>query len=325
MVPDALYLQSHEQVKRSDFYGRIFFYDLSYRLVNGFVYANGKIIGDIKPAEKNKSRTDAVRIDLKPITEICSSNDDYYVNAQGEVVIYSQRICTYSSNSDGLSDGGAVSTGGDYAGAGGGSGGASAGAPPVADLPGENSSKIDPKAYMNCFSSLPDIGSKMTITVFVQEPQPGLPFNIGTNSVGHTAIGLTKTYQGQTITQVVGFYPDATGKSKMHAPSKILDNTDLKYNVSISYPIIAADFEKIVKFVSNPPDTYDLTQYNCTSFVYNACSSGGIKLPDPIGNMGLGLTSMMPSALGNSIRQVGNVANTNLDGGVVGTTHGPCN
>ncbi|PAW94640.1 hypothetical protein CKK33_14520 [Mucilaginibacter sp. MD40] len=208
VIPDALYLQSHSKVKRADFYGRIFFYDLSYKLLKGFVYANGQIIGKIRPAEINKIKTTSLPIDLKPITETCSWNDENYVNAQGEVVIYSEQQCTYSSNNDGLSDGGAIAPGGDYAGGGGGSGGSSESAPPVANLPGENSIRIDPKSYMNCFSTLPDIGSKMTITVYVVEAEPGLPFNIGTNSVGHTAIGLTKTYQGQTITQVVGFYPD---------------------------------------------------------------------------------------------------------------------
>lgn len=325
VIPEPIYLQSHTKVNRADFCGRIFFYDLSYRLVKGFVYANGQIIGQIRPSEKSVTKTSSIGIDIKPIMELCNWYDDNYVNGQGEVVVYSQKICTYDNGDDGFYGGSGVPSGGDYAGGGGGNGGSTDAAPPVANLPGENSARIDPMSYMNCFSTLPDIGAKMTITVYVVEAAPGLPFNIGTNSVGHTAIGLTKTYQGQTITQVVGFYPDATGKSKMHAPSKILDNSDLAYNVSISYPIIASEFAKIVNFISHPPDTYDLTQYNCTSFVYNACLAGGIKLPDPTGNMGLGLTGMTPSALGSSIRQVGSTGGANLNGGIVGKNHGPCN
>ncbi|TWR26772.1 hypothetical protein FPZ42_06970 [Mucilaginibacter achroorhodeus] len=330
ILPDALYLQRKGSATRKDFYGRIFFYDTNYHLIKGYIYINGQVSGEIKPLEsdrkESKAKNQSIGIALTPVQEICSWNEDNYVNADGEVVVFASRQCTYSVISDGLSDaGGPSGSGGDYAGGGGGSGGSSDSAPPVADLPGENNSRIDPKAYMSCFGSLPDIGSKMTITVYVQEPAPGLPFNVGTNSVGHTAIGLTKTYNGQSITQVIGFYPDATGKAKMHAPSKILDNSGLSYNVSISYPIIASEFSKIVNFVSNPPDTYDLTQYNCTSFVYNACLAGGIKLPDPNGNMGLGMTGMMPSALGNSIRSVGNAGNANVNGGTVGKNHGPCN
>ncbi|RFZ92890.1 hypothetical protein D0C36_15985 [Mucilaginibacter conchicola] len=326
ILPDGLYLQRKGKPSRKDFYGRIFFYDQHYQLVKGYLYTNGKVAGEIQPsAQKSKQQKQDIRVDRTPVTEYCSWNEDNYVNAKGELVVYAERNCTYTSNSDGMGNAGSIPPSGDYTGSGGGSGGSSDSAPPVSDLPDENKPKIDPAAYMKCFGTLPDAGSKMTITVYVEEPAPGLPFNLGPNSVGHTAIGLTKTYKGQSITQVVGFYPDASGKDKMHAPSKILDNTDLEYNVSITYSVIASDFSKIAAFISRPPATYDLTEYNCTSFAYNACLAGGIKLPDPIGNMGMGTEGMMPAALGGSIRKVGLAGDTNVKGGTVAKTHGPCN
>jgi hypothetical protein len=140
---------------------------------------------------------------------------------------------------------------------------------------------------MKCFQNIPDQGATMKVTVYVQEPWPGTTFNIGPNSVGHTAIGLTKTNGGQTITQTVGFYPDATGMSKMHAPSKIVNNGgDLEYNNSITYTVSAGDFQKISDYIANPPPTYDLTSFNCTNFVYAACQKGNITLPDPYSTVG---------------------------------------
>jgi hypothetical protein len=224
IIPDALYLQRTQKLDVKTFTGRIFYYDLDKKLLGGLIFGNGQRIGTIKPTNINKPK---LHTDLVQVSEDCYWHDSNYISADGELVVFSEKICTYNVTDFGpdtpanLPDGG----GGAPPYSGGGSGASAA--PPMSNLPGENGQKIDPKSYMDCFKSLPDIGSKMTVTVYVQEPAPGLPFNVGQNSVGHTAIGLTKTYNGQSITQVVGFYPDATGKSKAHAPSKILDNSDL--------------------------------------------------------------------------------------------------
>ena len=114
----------------------------------------------------------------------------------------------------------------------------------------------------------------------MQEPFPGTSFNIGPNSVGHVAIGLTKSNGSQSVTQVVGYYPNASGIYKYHCPSKVVDNGgDLAYDVSISYNVSAADFQSIVNYISTPPTIYDLMDFNCTSFVYTACKAGGITAP----------------------------------------------
>ncbi|QHS56570.1 hypothetical protein GWR56_13835 [Mucilaginibacter sp. 14171R-50] len=322
IIPDGLHYQREQKIERSTFTGRIFYYTTDGGFLGGLVFGKGKRIGTIKPRPGD---TRNLKTELVQYIEDCQWVDQNYINSSGEVVIYSERICTYTPVDVGPdTPPGVPDSGGGVPGYAGGGGSSAPAPPPMSNLPGEDGDKIDPKAYMDCFGTLPDAGSKMTITVFVQEPAPGLPFNIGPNSVGHTAIGLTKTYKGQTITQVVGFYPDATGKAKAHAPSRILDNSDLKYSISISYNIIASEFNKIVNYISDPPEIYDILTNNCTNFAYNACLAGGIKLPDPTGNMGLGQTGMTPAALGTSLRSLIPDKNVDSNGGLVQPTHGPC-
>jgi len=264
-----------------------------------------------------------------PISVSCEWIDDNYIDAEEGVVIYSYQVCTYTT-SGGSDEGGFEGGSGDYAGSGGGGGGTSSSAPAVSNLPGESGPKTDPKKLMDCFGNISDNGSVMKVTVYVQEPWPGTSFNIGANSVGHTAIGLTKSGGGVTITQVVGFYPDAAGFKKLHAPSKIVDNSLLEYNSSITYTVSAGQFSQIVNYIADPPATYDLNDFNCTNFVYSACGKGGIQLPDPytiVGPSGAGtiIRDMTPAGLGSSIDAMKGQKNVNTGGGYAPKSKGPCN
>lgn len=265
------------------------------------------------------------------VSSDCEWYDSSYYDAEGVFTVHSEQVCSYSVYEDGFypdaeAGGGSGNAGGDaLAGGGGGTGDAPASEPPPVDLPDQPKAAIDPKAFMNCFSSLPDQGAKETITVYVQEPQPGLPFNYGTNSVGHTAISLTKSSGGQTITQTVGYYPGDTKLATVGTSSKLVNNQNLGYTVSITYNVLPFEFNAIAKFIANPPSAYNLYTYNCTNFVYDACKQGNITLPDPTGNMGMFQTGMTPAALGNSLRAVAPDQNVNAKGGTVGASHGPCN
>ena len=166
----------------------------------------------------------------------------------------------------------------------------------------------------------------------MEEPWPGTSFNIGPNSVGHIAIGLTKTNGSTSITQTVGYYPDASGFAKMHAPSKILDNgCDLNYNSSISYTVSATNFNQIANYIANPPTRYDLVIFNCTNFVVSACQTGGIILPDSESIIGFnGATmwpeyGMTPAGLGSSLDKMKGQKNVNTNGGITPFSKGPCN
>ncbi|WP_184550465.1 hypothetical protein [Mucilaginibacter sp. FT3.2] len=336
IIPDALYLQRVKTVSATDFTGRIFIFDRKHLFLGGLSYRNGQQAGSIKPASQDTSRLQVNNAELD-----CSWFDSNYVDSDGNAVIYSESVCDpiyLSGGSDGFGDGSTAGyspvSSGDAAPVGhggtGGSSGNSAPPPAVSNLPGESGPGISSKDFMKCFGNIPDQGATMKITVYVQEPWPGTTFNIGPNSVGHTAIGLTKINGSQTVTQVVGFYPDATGLDKMHAPSKVVNNGgDLEYNVSITYTVSADNFQKIRNYIADPPATYDLTSFNCTSFVYQACQSGNITLPDPYSTFGPasppgGPAVMAPAGIGDSISNMKGQSNVNTNGGITPNSKGAC-
>ena len=322
-LPDPLYFQRKGGASTGDFTGRIFIYDEEGRLLGGRVIAEGKAAGLIS---KRRGIGPLLMNKAPELTGTCTWQDNNYINTAGEVVVYSEKICTYSQTGDPFSSGGSGSDlgSGDYAGSSGGAGAS----PPPANLPGENNPAIDPKRYMDCFGGLPDAGAKMKITVYVQEPFPGTSFNIGPNSVGHVAIALSKTSGSQTVTQVLGFYPDATGLAKLHARSKLVNNSNLDFDVSISYTISAAQFNKIVAYVASPPTAYDVKNFNCTNFVFEACGKGGITLPNPLSTVGMNgaggaAKAMTPAGLGTSIEKTTGT-NVNKNGGTMPNSKGPC-
>jgi len=334
IIPDGITYQRNQRVSTTDFTGRIFIYDEAYHLLSGKVFAGGKQIGQIKPGKATVNTTTAqakgVRNLEVSISADCEWNDSNYIDGDGVFTVYSELDCSYTIYDNG--GGGADLGSGDYAGGGGGGGGAPADAPAVSNLPDENNPKVDPKALMNCFGTIPDAGATMSVTVYVQEPWPGTSFAIGPNSVGHTAIGLSKSGSGSAITQVVGFYPDATGYSKVNAPSKIVSNGgDLTYNASITYNVSAAQFNQIANYIANPPGTYDLSTFNCTDFVMGATQAGGITLPSASSVTGINGATMSlehsntPGGLGGSLQNMQGqpgVSNTN---GTTPNSHGPCN
>lgn len=336
IIPDAAYLHIHHGASTKTFTGHVFVYNEQYQLLYGWILHNGKKAGLIKPkasagtANTTTTSDPKMRTDMVAISGSCDWVDANYIDSEGGVNIYSYQECDYEIYDDGYyPDGGGGGGGvpaGDPLGGGGGGGGSESTAPEMtAELPDQPKAPINPKAFINCFGSLPDVGSTESITVYVQEPQPGLPFNYGVNSVGHTAISLSKTYNGQTITQTVGFYPVTAKLAPTGTTAKVVDNTNLNYTVSVTYNVLPFEFNAIANYIANPPSTYNLYTNNCTNFVYNACLQGNITLPDPTGNVGLFQTGMTPGALGASIRDVAPVLNTNTNGGTVGQSHGPCN
>jgi hypothetical protein len=342
IIPDALYLQRKQKATSADFTGRVFIYDQAYNLIGGEVYGNGKLMGKIKPKPTSSATSNSlaatspnVRTLEVAIEQDCEWYDDNYIDGDGVVTIYSELDCTTSIYDDGGGGGGGAGysgSTGDEGGGGGGTGSSSSPASEPSNLPDESKDAVDPKALMKCFGNITDPNAKMTVTVYVQEPWPGTSFDIGPNSVGHVAIGLSKSSGSTSITQTVGFYPNATGYAKLNAPSKIVDNGgDLNYNVSISYTVTASQFSQITNYVATPPGTYDLNTFNCTNFVSSACQAGGITIPDAMGVVGLnGATmslekAMTPAHLGGSIQDMQGQSNVNTTGGYTPNSSGPCN
>ncbi|WP_345211820.1 hypothetical protein [Mucilaginibacter gynuensis] len=329
IVPDLLSLQKGEHAGLDHFTGRVFVYDLDYHLISGIVLANGKATGEIRRTPKG-TKNNSLTTNLVRVIETCTWYQSSYTNAEGELVIYSEKICSYTTvqdNPPSLPDGfGSVPVTG---GGGGGNLPPATPPPPTSNLPGEKGTKVKPNELMNCFDNIPDAGATMKVTVYVQEPFPGTEFNIGPNSVGHTAIGLTKSNGSSSVTQVLGYYPSTT-RAAFGGSSKIVNNGgDLNFDVSITYTINAASFKKIMNYIANPPSTYDMLKFNCTTFVDIACLKGGIDLPSSfnfVGPSGPGGSPMVmcPAGLGKSIREQ-NTNNVNKKGGTTPNSNGPCN
>jgi len=355
VIPDAIYLQKGN-VRNSNFTGRVFEYDLTYKLTGGQLYSDGKQIGEIGPKENFELQKQGVLGDLNPlkgaqgklmkmqVIESCAWYQDSYVDANGEFTVHSERICSYSFYDDGMSfwgGGGGDSYGGESSG-GGGSGGDGGGAPSTnptpptpapSNLPGENNNKVDPKKMMECFSQITNPNAAFVVRVYVVEPQPGTSFNVGANSFGHVAISLSKTSGSNTITQTLGFYPTGSGLDKLDSKSQIIDNGYDEYNISATYYVNSESFEKVINYVSNPPKQYHFTDFNCSAFVFGAGQAGGIPIPDPttmIGISGPGGAgyAKTPAGMANALREQ-KASNPNSDinqgGGNIPKSNGPCN
>jgi hypothetical protein len=353
IIPDAIYLQKEKYASQKTFTGRIFQYDLAYRLKGGQLFSGGKQIGEIGTKEQFDKQPVQGLKDLNPlngvqgkvmmvqVTETCAWYQDSYLDVNGEFTVHSERICGNTFYDDGMNWGG----GGNNtinqeapSGGGGGSGGSSGpepSPPPPApsNLPGENNNQVDPKKMMECFSQITNPNAAFVVRVYVVEPQPGTSFNVGQNSFGHVAISLSKTDGTTTITQTIGFYPTGSGIDKLSSKSQIKDNGDIEFNVSSTYYVSGDSFQKVIEYISTPATNYHFTDFNCAAFVYGAGQAGGISIPDPttvIGLSGPGGAGFAktPAGMASALREQ-KANNPNLDvneaGGRASESKGPCN
>ncbi|UKT65061.1 hypothetical protein [Pedobacter mucosus] len=352
IIPDAIYLQKEKYASQKTFTGRVFQYDLAYKLKGGQLFNGGKQIGEIGTKEQFEKQLVHGLKDLNPlkgiqgkvmmmqVMESCAWYQDSYVDGTGEFTVHSERICSYSAYDDGMNwGGGGNNTINQEVPAGGGGSGGSSGSEPsppppaTSNLPGENNNQVDPKKMMECFSQIPSPNAAFVVRVYVVEPQPGTSFNVGQNSFGHVAISLSKTSGETTITQTVGFYPTGSGLDKLSSRSQIKDNGDLEYDVSSTYFVTAESFQKVINYVSNPPTNYDFIDFNCSAFVYGAGQAGAIPIPDPttvIGLSGAGGAGFAktPAGMASALREQ-KINNPNSDineaGGRIPGSKGPCN
>jgi len=349
IIPDAIYLQKTGKSEAETFTGRVFEYDLNYKLKGGRLFSEGKLVGEIKQLSKEEKIQNANNSLNKlhslngmqgkimlAIAQTCSWVQSSYVDAEGDFTVHSERICSYSFTQDNMPSmydgiGGGNSN---YSGGGGGSSYPSTpSAPPPSNLPGENNNKVDPKKMMDCFSQISDPNAAFVVRVYVVEPQPGTSFNVGENSFGHVAISLSKTSGTTTITQTIGFYPTGSGLDKLSSQSQVKDNGDIHYDVSSTYYVDSGSFQKVIDYISNPPTNYHFTDFNCSAFVYGAGQAGGIPIPDPTTQIGISGPggagyAKTPAGMASALReQKANNPNrdTNEAGGNIPESKGPCN
>jgi len=132
---------------------------------------------------------------------------------------------------------------------------------------------INVQAYMKCFREIPDQGAQCSVTLFTDLPvndNPFLLFNWNTGAVGHSYLQLTKSANGQVLTQVLGFTatkPFQTMVSSGPVAGKIVDNGGHKYNASLTMNITPVQLEaEIAAIESLSSSNYDLVNFNCVNF-----------------------------------------------------------
>ncbi|OJY92195.1 MAG: hypothetical protein BGP13_08510 [Sphingobacteriales bacterium 40-81] len=140
---------------------------------------------------------------------------------------------------------------------------------------------IDVNIYLRCFDLLPDAGANCSIELFTDIPVDGKPmagFDVQTGSPGHTFLQISKSSNGQRITQNIGFYPASPFKTLLTtAPidGVFADNQYHEFNASLKMTISAEQLKIVIdqiKRVARYPK-YDIDDYNCTDFALNVFNS----------------------------------------------------
>jgi hypothetical protein len=269
--------------------------------------------------------------DLLEVMQTCYTITGYNYSPEiDETESWSEPAGCSTDYIDDGSDGGTGGASGS-AGAGGGGGGASSVAT-VTVLPG-NSVIKSIKTYFQCFTNVGGNDHTYTVTVCVDEPDPGTrtPWAVGQNGssgsspgtnlvdVGHTFLILTETYGNTTITRNVGFYPAGNvNPSSVTSQGSLNDDETHTYNISGSFAVNNAQFFNILNFVgqgNNSGYLYNLNTNNCTTFLINAVAQAGINLPRTIGTW-LGGAGNDPGDLGEDLRE------NNISGMILNLTGG---
>lgn len=326
IIPDAIQYQQQQTIHSSNFSGRLFAYNLNYQLQSGILFSQGKAIGSARPANpqerkaiQNQSLNISIpgdqsiptnpsrQLERMMVSTTCYWTSYSYIDAEGTLTVYAESHCSFyidNYNYDMLPS---IDHSGNTGGGGG--GGAPITQPEPAqpsNLPMEEQASKDPKKLMDCFGTSLNPNAAYQVKILVQQPQPGTSFNIGQNAFGHVAIQLTKTEGNSTITQTLGFYPTGTGLDKLNSNSRIVDNGGLEYNTSATYYTNAQNFQNLINYIKNPPQNYHYTDFNCTSFVYQAALKAGLPIPNPSTQIGLGgpggvATAMTPAGMASAL------------------------
>jgi hypothetical protein len=254
--------------------------------------------------------------DLAEVVQTCYTISGYnYSPELDETETWTEEAgCSTNFTGDGSNDA-LGSLGSNSPGSGGASG--ASGAPTV--LPG-NSVIKSIKIYFQCFTNVGGSDHTYTVTVCVDQPDPGTraPWTIAENGssgsssgdnpidAGHTFLILTETYANTTISRNVGFYPAGNvNPSSVTSQGSLNDDETHLYNISGSFTIDNAQFFNILNFVSqgnNPGYLYNLNTNNCTTFAINAMAQVGISLPRTIGTW-LDGAGNDPGDLGEDLRE----------------------
>ena len=231
----------------------------------------------------------------------------------------------------------------DYGGGGGGGGGGNASVGNVITIDTEtpeNKTTIDPKKYIDCFSSISDIGASYVITIATDIPVDGDPsklFNWSDNTPGHCYIELYKAgSSGGIISQNIGFYPNTSWKAVGggNITAKIVDDAGHEYNARYSISVSASQFQAALAAAQNYSNNdYNIATFNCTDYALGVFNAAGGNLNVPKyqipGYSNKTTGSNTPQGLYNAISNMGAAGRkniqTNSNKAYGGASHGPCN
>lgn len=270
------------------------------------------------------------QIDVLAVIETCYTISGYnYIPDLDETEYWTEPGgCSTEFIDDGSDDSGG---GGGSGGSGGGPSGGGGSVAAAFTLLSGNSVIQNIKNYLQCFTNVGGNDHTYTVTVCVDQPDPGTrdpwTFASGGSSgssqannvvnTGHTFLILTETYGSTTITRNVGFYPSGTiFPSSPSSPGQLNDDQNHYYNVSGTFTLDNGQFFNILNFISSmSTSTYNLNTNNCTTFAINAMTEAGITLP--------ATTGTWPGGAGDDPGDLGqDMKNTSIPGMNLNTTAG---
>ena len=153
-----------------------------------------------------------------------------------------------------------------------------------------------------CFFSTVDLNKGATLTIYVDEPNPGTGNVKKGLNVGHTFIGITQGENQYTY----GFYPNVPG-------IRTIGNGNFP---SVSAEISPEQLQKIVELSQKSYGRqYNLSYSNCTDFAISVANLANITLPYCKGTW-IGGGGSAPGVLGKALRDSTTFKNKiNTDGG----------
>lgn len=161
---------------------------------------------------------------------------------------------------------------------------------------------------LECF----DLNMPAQLTIYVEQSVEGS--REITANIGHAFVGI----QQGSIKRNIGFYPETAAASLLsNQVSKVKDNSNSPYHVSITINISPSQLTDVVTYIKNYPPVYDLNNYNCADFAIQVAAKGGLIIPSTIGKYGVFFEGRNPSDMGEDMRELSLPLNTprDTDGG----------
>ena len=179
-----------------------------------------------------------------------------------------------------------------------------------------------PISNNKCFFSTVDLNKGATLTIYVDEPNPGTGNVKKGLNVGHTFIGIT---QGQNQ-YTYGFYPNVPGIRTIgngNFPSVLGKDDGHTFSVSFSAEISPEQLQKIIELSQKSYGRqYNLSYSNCTDFAISVANLANITLPYCKGTW-IGGGGSAPGVLGKALRDSSTFKNkVNTNGGTAPPSKG---